>query len=511
MIPVVTPEEMKAIDEAAPEPTGVLIRRAGGAVFHEAVRLLGGTYGRRVVVLAGKGNNGNDGREAARRLRRRGAHVTLVPVQEAPRRLPDCDLVIDAAFGTGFRGDWAAPEVGEAPVLAVDIPSGVDGLTGEAASRVLPAQLTVTFAALKPGHLFLPGALYRGELVLADIGLDTRGVRTRLVTRADLHAIYPSRPPDSHKWRSAVWVIGGSSGMEGAAWLASSAAFAGGAGYVRWSAPGGTSTSCRPPEVVAFDIPAEGWASAVLSQEERFGAVVVGCGLGSGHRREVIELVGHTKVPVVVDGDGLTALAGNLDVLDGGGAPVVLTPHDGEFARLAGAPPGPDRIAAARELARETSAIVLLKGPCTVVADPSGEALLVSSGDARLASAGTGDVLAGLVGAFMARGAAPHLAAAAAAFVHGAASSLCPSHGLRASDLVSAVADWLGDFEATRQAGWEVEPTTGAHGIPSGTWVEAENGEAEIPSLRAPTAGRPTPLLDLRRVCWQGRRTSRAG
>ena len=132
MIPVVTPEEMKAIDEQSPEPNEVLVQRAGTAVARTALRMLGGGYGRRVVVVAGKGNNGADGRAAAERLRRSGARVTVFDAAGAPERLPSSDLVVDAAFGTGFHGEYQAPDPGPAPVLAVDIPSGVNGLTGEA-------------------------------------------------------------------------------------------------------------------------------------------------------------------------------------------------------------------------------------------------------------------------------------------------------------------------------------------------------------------------------------------
>ena len=149
MIPVVTPAEMAAIDAAAPEPVEVLIERAGAAVARAARQMMGGTYGRRVVVLAGKGNNGNDGRAAARRLARAGVAVRVVDVADAPARLPAADLVIDAAFGTGFHGSWTAPEVGDAAVLAVDIPSGVDGATGAAGDGVLPAAVSYT-------HLTLP-------------------------------------------------------------------------------------------------------------------------------------------------------------------------------------------------------------------------------------------------------------------------------------------------------------------------------------------------------------------
>ena len=172
MIPIVTPEEMGEIDRAAPEPVEVLIARAAAAVAREAVDLMGGTYGRRVVVVAGKGNNGNDGRVAAAALRRRGVVVHEFDAGSAPEVLPPSDLVIDAAYGTGFHGDYVAPDPGGAPVLAVDIPSGLDGRTGVASGRVPRAVRTVTFAALKPGLLLGDGPAHCGEVVVADIGLD---------------------------------------------------------------------------------------------------------------------------------------------------------------------------------------------------------------------------------------------------------------------------------------------------------------------------------------------------
>ncbi|MEA3215447.1 MAG: ADP-dependent NAD(P)H-hydrate dehydratase / NAD(P)H-hydrate epimerase, partial [Acidimicrobiia bacterium] len=189
MIPVVTPVEMSAIDAAAPEPEEVLIERAGSAVARCALDLLGGAYGRSVVVIAGKGNNGNDGRVAARRLSQRGVAVQLIgpgdPLPDRPRRRPD--LVIDAAFGTGFadRAHWHPTEVGDVPVLAVDIPSGVNGLTGEAVAGVPACHTTVTFAALKPGLLLEPGRSLSGRVEVVDIGLDCSSARAWWVGAGD--------------------------------------------------------------------------------------------------------------------------------------------------------------------------------------------------------------------------------------------------------------------------------------------------------------------------------------
>ena len=425
MLPVVTPAEMGAIDAAAPEPVEELIERAGAAVARSALRLLGGTYGRRVVVVAGKGNNGNDGRAAARRLARRGVRVEVLDAADLPGALPPADLVIDAAYGTGFRGDWKAPTT-DAPVLAVDIPSGVDGLTGVAAGSPFPAVATVTFAALKPGLLLADGPELAGEVELADIGLDVSSASVHVVEEADVAAWLPRRPRSGHKWQAAVRLVAGSPGMTGAAHLASAAAFRAGAGYVTLSSPGVEDDPLKPTEVVGRPLPAEGWVEAALEDAERYGSLVVGPGLGAAD--EVPALVAGWPGPVLVDGDGL--------VPDLHGDQLVLTPHEGEFARLAGEKPGADRIAAVRRLAASTGAVVLLKGSTTVVAEPAGEVLVTTTGDARLATAGTGDVLSGVIGALLAAGVPPARAAAAGAFLHGRAGALGFSHGLVASDLL---------------------------------------------------------------------------
>jgi NAD(P)H-hydrate epimerase len=428
---------MGAIDAAAPEPVEVLIGRAGAAVARVARELLGGTYGRRVVVLAGKGNNGNDGRAAAARLVRRGVRVAVLDAADLPAELPPADLVIDAAYGTGFRGEWHPPAA-SAPVLAVDIPSGVDGLSGEIAGQPLPAVRTVTFAALKPGLLLDPGAELAGEITVADIGLDVSSARAHQVEAADVVEWLPDRPPDGHKWQTAVRAVAGSVGMTGAAHLVAAGAMRSGAGYVVLSSPGLDHDEEAPTEVVGRALPESGWADPVLEDTDRFGALAVGSGLGlaDATQIDVRTVVERWPGAVVVDGDGLTALGGTVaDVTAGRPVPAVLTPHEGEFVRLAGHEPGRDRLASVRELAAATGAVVLLKGPATVVADPGGDLLVTTEGDARLATAGTGDVLTGVVAALLAQGLDPFRAAAAGAFLHGRAGAVGWRHGLVASDL----------------------------------------------------------------------------
>jgi len=439
VIPILTPVEVRALDAAAAEPVEVLVARAGAAVARAALDLLGGSYGRRVLVVAGKGNNGADGREAARRLRRAGVRVEVMApgAAGAPRPGP-LDLVIDAAFGTGFRGRWEPPSIGRVPVLAVDIPSGVDGSTGEA-TAALGARRTVTFAALKPGLLLGRGPELAGEVTVADIGLDPGpAARAHLVDDADAAAALVERPATAHKWRSAVWVVAGSPGMTGAAHLLARAAQRTGAGYVRLSTPGGAPGEGAPAEAVGHRLGGgHGWAGEVLGGLERFRALAVGPGLGHDPQvaAEVRRLLTGTTLPCVVDGDGLSALgerAGDVGL----GPSTVLTPHDGEYARLAGHQPGPDRLAAARHLAATTGATVLLKGPATVVAGPGGEVLVSATGSPRLATAGTGDVLTGVIAALLATGVEPALAAAAGAHLHGRAARLGWRRGLVAGDLV---------------------------------------------------------------------------
>jgi NAD(P)H-hydrate epimerase len=217
---------------------------------------------------------------------------------------------------------------------------------------------------------------------------------------------------------------------------------------VRLGVPGVDPAALPVAEAVGTRLPAQGWAPEALAMAERCRAVVVGPGLGraAGTAADVRALVAAAVSPVVVDADGLYAL-GTGDDLAGavraGAVPVVLTPHDGEFARLSGAPPGADRIAAALGLAARCGAVVLLKGPVTVVAHPGGDVLLATAGSPRLATAGTGDVLSGAIGAFVARGVEPHTAAALAAHVHGRAAALGPTEGLVAGDLADLVAEWL--------------------------------------------------------------------
>ena len=411
--------------------------------------MLGGTYGRVVCVIAGTGNNGADGRVAAECLRQRGMVVRVVAAdetcEELSRRCQRADLVIDAAYGTGFRGEWHAPELHDAAVLAVDIPSGVDALTGSAGGGVLRADRTVTFQALKPGLLFGAGALLAGAIDVVDIGIDTSGARQQLVQATDVARWWPVRPVDSHKWHSAVRVVAGSDEMPGAARLCAEAAARSGAGLVKLSTSG-RFVDVRP-EIVQHRLPERDWSDEVLQDISRFGALVVGPGLGRSQQNLAAarEMIGAAALPLVIDGDALFAIAHDGGSYDGAGMQrllaqradsTVLTPHGGEFVVLAGQSADPDRVASTRRLAAEMKCTVLLKGPTTVVAEPDGEVLIVDRGDQRLATAGTGDVLAGMIGAALASGLAPLEAAAAAAWLHAECARIGPAECVLAEDLI---------------------------------------------------------------------------
>jgi ADP-dependent NAD(P)H-hydrate dehydratase / NAD(P)H-hydrate epimerase len=492
MKPVLTVSEMREVDAEALRfvSESVLVERAGTAVATWALRTMGGSYGRRVVVVAGKGNNGADGRIAADRLRSRGARVTIFDASDAPKSLggdTPVDLVIDAAYGTGFRGDYRAPSVPTGvPVLAVDIPSGVDGDTGAVSGEALRADLTVTFAALKPGLLQGDGPVLAGQVEVADIGLDATGAHIWLVEDNDVDRLVPKRRRDAYKWQAAAVVVAGSPGMFGAAALCARSAYRAGAGMVRLGVPGADIAAIPAGEAVGIELPRHGWSSAVLDVAKRCGVVVIGPGIGREPETaaDVRAVAAESPVPVVLDADALFALGDPERVAEiarqrsAASGPLVLTPHSGEYAQMFGHPPGADRIATAIEASEATGAVFLLKGPTTVVAraraGPAGNSAgtdstrvrIVTAGSPSLATAGTGDVLSGAIGAFIARGTDPFEAAALAAHVHGRAAGLGPAEGLIAEDLADLIAKWLSsELHSSDRGG---RGTGRGHRMPSG-------------------------------------------
>ena len=451
---VYTPEQMRYIDAHSGVDVAVLIRRAGYAVAQTALRMLGGSYGKHVIVLAGKGNNGEDGRVASDFLRARGVKVSVFSSSEMPTQLPECDLVIDAVYGTGLRSDFVAPTT-NVPVLAVDIPSGIDATTGECRGAPLRANETITFGGLKPGVVLQPGRTYAGQITVVSLDLPVHlGVQVdektiNVVTRNDVEQWVPPRAPTTHKWKSGVRAIAGSKTMMGAAQLSCAAAYRAGAGIVHLSSIGGTPEIIAPLEVVYRSVSETHWADQCLSDIERFASALIGPGMGRGDElvEEVFQFVSRCPVPLVIDGDGLQILASSRDgqrrnmanFFAQRTAETVLTPHDGEFSALTGERPSADRIADTRKAAAALQAVVLLKGSTTVVAEPGGNVLCITNGDARLATAGSGDVLTGVIAALLAVGLDAFHAAAAGAFIHGNALERLPQCGVVASDIVREI------------------------------------------------------------------------
>ncbi len=454
--PVLFPHQMAAIDAKAIEsvPIEALIERAGMALAIKAINLMNGCYGKKVKILSGKGHNGDDGRVAGGILASRGASVEILDAHQGIKSIYGCDLVIDAAFGTGLKAGFDAPKVdSKIPVLAADIASGVQGDLGIVPKGAIKATSTVTFGALKLGLLINQGPQFSGEVEVAPIGLNIEKADIYLVEDKDLQQHLPKRSRDSHKWKTSTLIIAGSPGFSGAALLASKAAMRAGAGMVRLGIPGADLAQVDFGEAVGLTLPKQNWhleAEKVLS---RFKSIVLGPGLGTSVETEkAIEyLVANSQVGLVLDADALNVLKTKQHLAElirhrnknPNAHKVVITPHEAEFARLFGEQVGPNRVEQAIELARFCSAVVLLKGSTTVVANDKGNVLLVNTGNSRLATAGTGDVLSGIIGAFIARGLDTFEAAAFAAHAHGAASRLGFEEGLIASDLFELLAQYL--------------------------------------------------------------------
>jgi NAD(P)H-hydrate epimerase len=412
VIPILTTAQMRAADakSVAARGTDALVRLAGTAVALEAQRLLVTCYGKRVAVVAGPGLNGADGRVAAAWLKGRGCHVDVIDVAHQPAELAGYDLVIDAAFGLGCSRPYAAPRVTpRTPVLAVDLPSGVDADTGAVLGEPPRATVTVALGAIKPAHLNGPSAAFTGDLHFAGLGIVTE-FQDGLIDDGDL-ATFLEGAPNDHKWVHALQAYVGSPSMPGAAALVTRGAIAGGASMIRLSPRGDLAGRA--------DLPAEVVHVPDGDFDRRCRAVVAGPGVGAEGRPWLAERLAGVTAPVVLDADGLADEV--LAAHRGADGPWILTPHDGEFARLSGASVPGDRFSAVRDLARALGHIVLLKGPTTVIASPDGTLRVVTSGTSALATAGSGDVLSGLIGATLARGHDPLDAASLAAHLHGRA------------------------------------------------------------------------------------------
>jgi NAD(P)H-hydrate epimerase len=436
--PLYTADEMRAA-ESGHDVQG-LMQRAGTAVAEEVMRRF--PDAREIAAFCGAGANGGDGRIACDVLR---SHGRTAEVAEHGTRIGDADLVVDALLGTGLRGaprTDAAAVIEEmnrsaAPVLAVDVPSGVDASTGEAAGPAVRAAATVTFHGPKVGLAVAPGRFHAGEVVVADIGLEHAETEHRLVTPEILAEVPRKRPEDNKYTAGSVLVVGGSPGLTGAACLAAEAAFRADAGYVAVAAPRESLPMLEVRLLEAVKRPLEDVWDAV----ERASSLALGPGLGRepGRKELVRRLLLETELPAVVDADGLH----ELEPFEREAA-TVLTPHEGELGRLLGREShwvAEHRLAALREAVDRFGCIVLLKGADTLIGAPGEGPLVRSLNTPALATAGTGDVLTGVIAAFLAKGMEARLAAAAGATAQALAAARASEGrpGLIASDVVAAL------------------------------------------------------------------------
>jgi ADP-dependent NAD(P)H-hydrate dehydratase / NAD(P)H-hydrate epimerase len=432
--PLYTAEEMKAVE--AGHNVGVLMERAARAVA-DAVRARF-PQAKRIRAVCGKGANGGDGRIAARLLKEAGLDA------EESTEVGGADVVVDALFGTGFSGApraEAAELIGrineaDAPVVAVDIPSGVDASTGEVPGEAVEAELTVTMHGHKVGLVVGPGCFRARETIVADIGLKHLPTRNALVGAELLARVPRKRDGDNKYTAGSVLVVGGGRGMTGAAALSARAAFRADSGYVAIAAP---EESLPVLETLVMEAVKRPLPEA-FDAAGRAKALAVGPGLGRGEdRRELVRrLLLETELPAVVDADGLDGLQPFER-----SAGTVLTPHSGELGRLLGEDSGwvdAHRLEAVERAVGRFGCVVLLKGPDTLIGAPGEGVWVVGDNVPALATAGTGDVLTGVIAAFLAKGLDARVGAAAAAVAHRRAARLAGKPaGLVASDVVEAL------------------------------------------------------------------------
>jgi NAD(P)H-hydrate epimerase len=489
---------MRRIDRLTIDKYGlssaVLMERAGLAV---ALKVLELHRDKRILVLCGGGNNGGDGLVAARELRNRGVKVSAVILSNKNSLSNDCasqcktalkfgvpvefrtsltskdlhgSVVIDAVFGTGLarpvQGNIAKVfdlvNSSDVPVISVDIPSGISADTGEIMGTALRADGTITFGLPKRGHFLHPGAEYSGRLFVEDIGfpselLSSEALKVNIIGSQTASTLIPSRYVNSYKGDYGhVLVIAGSRGKTGAALMTARACLRSGAGLVTLAVPESLMDAFqgRVFEEMLFPVPDNGdgmFSSNALEKillfaSEKADVIAVGPGLGVNDDIIVLMrgLVLRSPVPLVIDADGINALAGAKDIFKKAKAPIVLTPHIGEMKRLINHPIG-DRINTAVSFAKEAGANLVLKGVPTIIAEPEGSAFINTKGNAGMATAGSGDVLTGIIAAMIGQGLNPAEASALGVYLHGLAGDIgaerVGEHSLIASDIISCIPD----------------------------------------------------------------------
>ncbi|MEN6371547.1 MAG: NAD(P)H-hydrate dehydratase [Armatimonadota bacterium] len=499
---ITTAEQMKELDRRASREFGVpgivLMENAGLRTFDVVCDMLEELESHKVAVVCGRGNNGGDGFVVARHLQQAGAEVEILligrmedtkgdaatnlniaeksgipitevtDINELKSGLVHSDLIVDAIFGTGIKGEITglagdaidAINESDSLVVSVDLPSGLDADTGQIAGRCVRADATVTFALPKIGLATYPGASYAGEVTVANIGIpdlafDTAGINTFVTDADDVMVRLPERPDDANKGTfGRVAIIAGSAGMTGAAAMAGMAAVRIGAGLVTLGVPESLNDilEVKVTEVMTLPMPETKDRSFSLSAVDKAlelikkcDAVAIGPGIGRNPETAafVQELLPKIETQMVIDADALNAVSENVELFKNLKAPAIITPHPGEMSRLTGTPVEAiqsNRLEAAKDAAARFGVTVVLKGAATVTASPNGEAWINSTGSVALASGGTGDILTGTITGLLAQGLAPLDAAICGVYIHGKAGEMAAEEtgrsGTAATDLL---------------------------------------------------------------------------
>ena len=498
-----TAAQMRALDRAAIEERGIpstqLMETAARAVAEEAAVLAGAPGpALRACVFCGSGNNGGDGVAAARFLREMGLDVRCILVgrrenmtaetREMEDRLADaggaledfcpddlelrawvmgCRVLVDALFGIGLSRELAGPfaaavaliNASPAPTLAVDLPSGVETDTGRVLGTAVAATVTVTFTRAKPGHYLGEGGDLCGRVKVVPIGIPealTESLPRQIKAVEPEDLTLPHRGRNTHKGDfGRIYILAGSVGYTGAPVLAARGALRSGAGLITLAVP----EAIYPILAVKCDEimprPLDNSYHEILAQAAACDVVLMGPGLGRAPETQalVLSLLADLDGPVVLDADGLNAISGHIDKLDGRGAAgrlTVLTPHDGEFARLWGAPPGADRLGVALGFAKAHRCVLVLKGHRTITAFPDGEAVINTTGNPGMAKGGSGDVLAGGMASLLGQGLPPKRAVPTAVLLHGMAGDLAAAeqgeYGMTPTDLIEKLPQTMKKF-----------------------------------------------------------------
>ncbi len=502
---IVTAEQMRNIDRRAVREWGipgtVLMENAAAAIMAEMERFFDGLEGLKAGIICGKGNNGGDGLALARRLRIRGVPVRVallapfasvsgeakvnlsilrktdveITANASLNAVADIlswsDIIVDAVLGVGLSSPLTGKYAqivqlingADSPVVAVDIPTGINADTGAVMGTAVKAELTVTMALIKRGLVLHPGASYAGEVRIADIGIppevvQKEGVKLNLLDRGYARGMILPRYPDSHKGDYGhLMIIAGSPGKAGAAAMAAMGALRAGAGLVSVASPESMVPIIQRLCMEAMCIPAAegidgtigmGAEDELVRVSSKMSACAIGPGLTSHPEtaQVVKNVIQRLNIPMVIDADGINALIGSLDILKRSKAAAVLTPHPGELGRLLGSSPDEvqkDRIKIASDFAVRHKVILVLKGAGTVIATPDGEAFVNSTGNPGMATAGTGDVLTGMIGGLLAQGYGPLDAACLAVYLHGLAGDLSAAEktemGMIAGDVIEKI------------------------------------------------------------------------